>query len=279
MASIACGLVLLAWFFSDIWVAQNNAANSVVTMQPEFPPLAESAAKPETVLRPIDLATEIPMRKILRARPSTRTATGAIAADTNTPRPRLEIRTRNADQSKVQAAHVALRAGNTREAETLYQQALKDNNQSIDALNGIASIALQQQRYDDARDHFLRVLQIAPDNSYAVASLASLVQQGAQKSRLSNLAEQHPDSPAIQYLLGNALAAEQQWLHAQEAYFKAYSKAPQNAQYAFNLAVALDHMGKANAAKQLYGKALTLPNAHLIDKGAVQKRLQQLETP
>jgi tetratricopeptide (TPR) repeat protein len=277
MASIACGMVLLAWFFSDIFMAHSKPDNAVAMVQPAFPPPEEATQLAEPKLVPIDLATEIPMRKILRRRSAANTAALAANSVPQEPRPRLEISTRNADQSKVAAAHVALREGQISKADTLYREALRENTQSVDALNGIASIALQQQRYDDARNHFMRVLRIEPDNSYAVASVASLVQQGAQKTDLTNLAEQFPDSPAINYLLGNAHAAEQQWLHAQESYFKAYSKAPQNAQYAFNLAVSLDHLGKTTAARQFYEKALTLPNAQVLNTEAITQRLQQLE--
>lgn len=272
LASIACGLVALAWIYSTIWISPNQNSTYPSMAQLNQPQNIRSTE----ALTLIDLATTIPLRKSIRVR---RQATTGLsdAVTSETPKQRLEISSRDADTSHLESAHKALKNGETDKAMQLYQRALRDNSHSIDALNGLANIAMQSKDTAAARNYLLRSLQLAPDNSYAVSTLAALLQQN-DKSTLANLAEQYPKSGAIQYQLGNAMAAEQQWLKAQEAYFKALSSAPKNALYAFNLAVALDHLGKTTVAKRYYQQALSMDNAAALNRAAIEQRIKQMES-
>ena len=79
-------------------------------------------------------------------------------------------------------------------------------------------------------------------------------------------------------VLGNWYARQQRWGNAQQAYFEALRRAPHNADYAFNLAVSLDRMGQAQAARTYYENALELAasGGATFDATAVRERVVQL---
>ncbi len=64
------------------------------------------------------------------------------------------------------------------------------------------------------------------------------------------------DSSYLQFVLGNMYGSQQRWNEAQKAYFNALKLKPQDADYAYNLAVSLDHIGQKDAAAQFYRRAL-----------------------
>jgi uncharacterized protein HemY len=127
------------------------------------------------------------------------------------------------------------------------------------------------------------VLALRPGDPQAWAGLADLTGDGeleAMESRLRSLIASRPD-PALHFALGNIVSRQSRWAEAQESYFAAASGAPQNADYAFNLAVALDQLGKGRAAIPYYARALALAadeRAVQFDADAARARLQQLET-
>ena len=48
--------------------------------------------------------------------------------------------------------------------------------------------------------------------------------------------------------LGNQLAQQGRWSEAQQEYFKAFASEPDNADFAYNLAVSLDHLRQPKLA-------------------------------
>ena len=52
-------------------------------------------------------------------------------------------------------------------------------------------------------------------------------------------------------MLGNLYADQSQWAPAQQAYFQAHHLEPDNPDYAYNLAVGLDHAAPAEARPRL----------------------------
>ena len=65
---------------------------------------------------------------------------------------------------------------------------------------------------------------------------------------------------------------------AQQAYFNAYTHESGNADYVYNLAVSLDHLGQRRAAMDYYQKALSLADKRTTGFTSiqVQQRLQAL---
>jgi tetratricopeptide (TPR) repeat protein len=78
--------------------------------------------------------------------------------------------------------------------------------------------------------------------------------------------------------LGNQYAQQSRWSEAQAAYFKAYSIDPQNADYAFNLAVSLDQLRQRKPALEYYQRALALADkrAASFDSAQARSRVQEL---
>ena len=101
------------------------------------------------------------------------------------------------------------------------------------------------------------------------------------ESRLKTALAGQPDSPALLFALGNLYAREQRWGEAQQAYFRAYSTEPDNADFIFNLAVSLDQLHQDRLAAQYYQMALNAAEApggsHAgFDRSQVRKRIQEL---
>jgi tetratricopeptide (TPR) repeat protein len=184
--------------------------------------------------------------------------------------------------SPLVAAHAALRAGDLARAEGLYRQTLAGEPDQPDARLGMALIEQSRGATAAALAHYRAVLQQRPDDPQAWAGMADLATEAEllpMESRLRYLAASRPD-PALRFALGNVLARQSRWPEAQESYFSAATGAPSNADYAFNLAVALDRLGKGRAAIPHYARALQLAGdgrAVQFDAAAVRARVTQLE--
>ncbi len=96
------------------------------------------------------------------------------------------------------------------------------------------------------------------------------------------MVERNPESAVALSTLGGLLAREGRIAEAQQVYFKALSLEPDNALYAYNLAVALDRMHKYQQAQGYYQRALMLAEkSAAIDRAGfptaeAQQRLLQL---
>ncbi len=129
----------------------------------------------------------------------------------------------------------------------------------------------------------MRVLELDPRNSYAQAGLISIVGGAdlqASESRLKQLIARDP-SAFLYFSLGNLYAEQGQWPSAQQAYFQAYQMQKDNPDYAFNLAIGLEHLGQNRLALDYYRKALDLSfkKGHAnFDQSLVIQRVGQLST-
>ncbi|HZV99676.1 MAG TPA: tetratricopeptide repeat protein [Methylophilaceae bacterium] len=181
------------------------------------------------------------------------------------------------------AAYQAFNAGDDTTAQRYYRQVLQGDVRNVDALLGMAAIALRQERKADAAGWYGKVLEIEPRNSIAQAAMISILGQAdpvASESRIKNLLAQQPDAAHLHEALGNLYAEQNQWPAAQQAYFQAYHFDSHNAQYAFNLAVSLDQLGKSVPALEYYKRALELSTksgAQSIDRAQLESRISQLQ--
>lgn len=180
------------------------------------------------------------------------------------------------------AAWQAYRDGDLNAAGQRYGEILKLDAKNRDALLGMAAIAQQQSRDDEAAHYYRQVLALDPRDPIAHAGMLSLLSQSNEagiESRLKLLLAQQPQSPALHFALGNLYAEQSRWGDAQQSYFSASKLEPDNAQFAFNLAVSLDHLGKSGLAAQHYRHALQLDGAakpSRIDRTQTQRRLNEL---
>lgn len=157
-------------------------------------------------------------------------------------------------------AYQALQAGNLDTAQQNYAQLLKDDPTNLDALLGLAVIAAKHGDNETAARHYMRVLELDPRNAAAQAGLLSLFGGAdllAAETRLKQLISQNP-SPFLYFALGNVYADQQRWPDAQQAYFQAQRLQPDNPDYAYNLAVGLDHIGQSKLALEFYRRAVRL---------------------
>ena len=80
--------------------------------------------------------------------------------------------------------------------------------------------------------------------------------------------------------LTRALYAKQSlWPQAQQAYFQAYQLQADSPDYAYNLAVSLEHLGQSRIALNYYRRALelrALRGRAEFDRGRVEERIGQL---
>ena len=180
------------------------------------------------------------------------------------------------------SAYQAFSHGEDAVAQQQYRQVLQRDVRNIDALLGMAAIAQRQGRYADAFGWYQKVLEVEPKNTIAQSALinASNVDSVATESKIKNMLAQQPEAAHLHEALGNLYATQNQWPAAQEAYFNASRYASNNADYAFNLAISLDHLSKSGLALIQYQRALDLVNksgATSPDKAQLEARIRTLQ--
>src|SRR3954464_2627295 len=180
-------------------------------------------------------------------------------------------------------AYEALQRGEIAHAKELYGQVLQADPRNIDAFLGLAAIASSDGRTNDASRYYQQILELDPRNSYAQAGLISIVGGAdlqASETRLKQLIMRDP-SAFLYFSLGNLYAEQRQWPAAQQAYYQAYQMQQDNPDYAFNLAIGLEHIGQNRLALDYYRKALDLSfkKGHAnFDQSLVIQRVGQLST-
>ena len=176
-------------------------------------------------------------------------------------------------------AYLAYRNGKLDEAQQLYLAMFKKDVRNADALLGLATIAQQRGETQMAAQYYASVLALDPRNALANAGMSALSADSENnESRLKTLLREQGNSAALHFALGNLYAEQSRWGEAQQAYFNAYTLESGNAQFAFNLAVSLDHLGQGKLAVQHYQRALQLDQSHSagFDHTQISQRAQEL---
>jgi tetratricopeptide (TPR) repeat protein len=182
---------------------------------------------------------------------------------------------------QIERAYQALQRNDLAAAREDYQRVLSREPTNRDALLGLAAISLRTGDLDSAESRYLRLLEIDPRDTQAVSSLIALHGQldpVASESRLKTLIASQPEAAPLHFALGNQYAKQSRWPEAQAAYFRAYSVNPENADYAFNLAVSLDQLRQSKPALQYYQRALLLTElrAASFSRAQARARVQEL---
>lgn len=196
----------------------------------------------------------------------------------------IQIHTNNSAPSlhpNLNQAYQALSSDDLNVADTQYRRVLQDEPNNRDALLGLATVSARRGQIENAVGNYLRLLELDPTDPDAIAGLASL-QQGdltQVESRLKKTLNQFPNASGILFALGNVYAQQSRWAEAQQMYFRAFSSAPANPDYAFNLAVSLDRLNQVKLAREYYQRALALTqtSAANFNKQDVRKRVQALD--
>jgi len=176
-------------------------------------------------------------------------------------------------------AYLAYRDGQLGKARQLYLAMFDKDAGNPDVLLGLAAIAQQQGENQAAAQFFGLVLALDPRNAAAHAGMAGLnADLDYSESRLKILLREQGNSATLHFALGNLHAGQSRWGEAQQAYFNAYAREPGKAEYAFNLAVSLDHLGQKKLAVQHYRHAMQLDPSHRagFDHAQISQRAQEL---
>lgn len=175
-------------------------------------------------------------------------------------------------------AYLAYRNGQLDEAQQLYLSLFRKDAGNMDALLGLAAIAQQRGENRMAAQYYARVLALDPRNALAHAGMSALTTDENNESRLKTLLREQGNSAALHFALGNLYAEQSRWGEAQQAYFNAYTLGPGNAEFAFNLAVSLEHLGQGKLAAQHYQRALQLDPSQRagFDHAQISQRVQEL---
>lgn len=188
-----------------------------------------------------------------------------VAPRTTAPRLTVQRKRQEALHDILLRAYNAYQSNDIAAAAAAYRQALARAPENRDALLGFAATAIQQGDYAAAMESYIQLLNLDPNDDLALAGIAGLRQgvQGtpADESVIKRLLLKRPESAQLHFALGNLYSAAADWPKAQSAYFDAYRFDSQNPDYAYNLAVSLEHMQQVEVALRYYELALTLAAA------------------
>ena len=248
--------------------SSSRASKSVVSpIAPVRPPRLSTAPKTSTAAVP----TSRPVGPAMEGAPAR--AVEAMPIAINPPSLVLD--------PLLEQAYQAFQRNDLAAARDGYLRVLAREPNNRDALLGLAAIDIRSGNLDSAETRYLKLLDINPRDSHAVAGLVALRNQldpVALESRLKTLLASQPEAAHLHFSLGNQYARQSRWPEAQAAYFRAYSAEPENADYAFNLAVSLDQLRRTKPALDYYQRALDLANRHPANFNRAQTlaRVQEL---
>jgi tetratricopeptide (TPR) repeat protein len=242
-----------------------------------------------------DLATTADEEKLVANTPPVKSAAPKSAPRAVAQRPSFREGDYSIRKTEGEPLHAILMRGYTaynrgeyEKAEIAYRQALTRSPNNRDALLGMAAVRIAQGDSESAAAYYHKLLERDPKDELAQAALTGLeyggLQAGAsasEESRIKLLLNEKPDSNYLHFTLGNIYAGQRRWAEAQQAYFEAYRLQPDNPDYAFNLAVSLDYLGKRQAAAGYYQQSLQLAQQRKagFDTAAVAARIAILQTP
>jgi len=246
---------------------------------------ASDAPKTASAATATERPTQRPSRQALARAQGTVPLRRSVPAAQHEPDATIRVERQPAQvHPRVEAAYAAYHAGNLAAARAAYEDALREEPANRDALLGLAAIDVRNGRLETAEATYRRLLRADPRDAHAQAGLLSLRAGAgdpvAAESRLKNLLAADPQAHVLHFSLGNQFARQGRWPEAQQHFFKAFSADAANADYAYNLAVSLDHMRQPRLALQYYERALALAAARgaSFDATLARQRVSQLST-
>ena len=211
----------------------------------------------------------------------------AMARSAPEPRPGpgagIEIRRgRRADHvaASLDRAYEAFRAGDVESAAEAYRAVVGHEPGNRDAHLGLAAVAMRAGRWDEAAGHYARVLASHPADAVARAALIAIEEPDPVRgeSGLKALLWSEPEAAYLHFNLGNVYAAQSRWSEAHRSYLDAYRFDRKSPDYAYNLAVSLDHLSRESAL-DFYREALALARGRpaSFDTAAVLARIREMD--
>ncbi|NGZ84589.1 tetratricopeptide repeat protein [Duganella sp. SAP-35] len=275
---------------APLLVAADTVPGAGDVASPAIDPAAGAAPAPASPAGRDDLE-----RRLTRTEQELAIAQQAIQAQQSAPRadklPPIaaadngEIRVARAVQPSavspaLDGAYQSFNRGDLTAAQQQYETALRQDGNSRDALLGLAALSARQNQGDKAASYYQRLLELDPADSAATAGLIGLRQgdAGQSESRLKAALAANPEAAPLLFALGNLYAQQGRWSEAQQTYFRAFSAAPDNPDYAFNLAIGLDRLNQGKLALTYYQRALALAQDKAVgfDRNALRQRMHEL---
>ena len=261
------------------------APAATVTAAPAIPAApAAGGAKPAPAVPAVSAAVPAVASPAPSAKPAAKSGGAARSRPAVAEEERPVSVTRSGTQihPQVSSGYAAYQAGDLAKARTEYQQVLREESANRDALLGLAAIEMRAQRYDLSQGYYQRILQADPRDPYAQAGLLALRSEQLDpvlvESRVKSLLAADREANVLYFTLGNQYAQQGRWAEAQQAYFKAFATDPDNADYAFNVAVSLDQLRQPKLALEYYRRALALAEKRSasFSPEVARTRVQQL---
>ena len=178
-------------------------------------------------------------------------------------------------------AYEAYQRGDDKQALAKYNTALDLDPGNRNALLARAAIYVQNDRIPEAIRDYRTLLIANPKDSLAMSSMIAVANFSPEQSetQLKLMIRDEPDSPYLSFALGNIFGAQNRWQEAQGQYFAALQNNPNDPNYAYNLAVSLEHIARPKVAIAYYEKALNNYNNGLatFNRDIVDARLEILK--
>lgn len=193
----------------------------------------------------------------------------------------LSSSSRVSDKDRLlQTAYTAYENGNIKSARTDYEKVLSIESDNRDALLGRAAIHILDNEYEQAIQMYQQLLEANPLDSMAMTSLISVanIDARAGETQLKTMLRSQPESAYLHFVLGNMYGSQNRWNEAQGSYFNALQYKPGDPNYAYNLAVSLEHIGKPESAVSYYQRAIDNESSGLatFDSRLVSQRIEVL---
>lgn len=270
----------------------SEAAAPVVTADPipsQVSTLATAGASSlQPVSRPVTEQERVrPVSVPAPTAPDNSGLGGRVAAASATPeRPDVSIRkdTVKTGMDELDLAYQELVRGNLSTAERRYRDLLAKDRLNPDIWTGLGAVLMRQSKPEEAESLFRRAQELNPTDPYARAMLLSLSRspdayKDTQYSTLANNASSSSSQAAVFALLAAEHATAKRWNEAQQAFFNALTADPGNPDYAFNLAVTLEHMRQPRLAYDFYRQAIEFAKSKRpsFDLSRAQSRLSALK--
>jgi tetratricopeptide (TPR) repeat protein len=177
--------------------------------------------------------------------------------------------------------YAAYQRGDDDTAMQYYARVLEVEPSNRNALLASAAIKVQNGNTSSAISDYQQLLLANPKDTLAMSSLISIARTAPQESesQLKLMIREEPDSPHLNFVLANVYGAQNRWQEAQGRYFIALQNKPGDPNYAYNLAVSLEHISKPEAAIIYYERAVAnIGNGSAtFDKNLVASRIQMLK--
>jgi tetratricopeptide (TPR) repeat protein len=178
-------------------------------------------------------------------------------------------------------AYAAYLRGDDQLALVKYNAVLDIDPDNRNALLARAAISIQNNRVTEAIGDYRRILFTNPKDSLAMSSMIAVANFSPEQSetQLKLLIRDEPDSHYLNFTLGNIFGAQNRWQEAQRKYFAALQNNPDDPNYAYNLAVSLEHIAKPKVAIAYYELALNNYTRGLatFNRDVVDARLEMLK--